>query len=48
MKISFRKNNFFMKQSKKPFLSSNEIRYQFLDYFRAHGHEVVPSSPLIP
>ena len=24
----------------------NEIRSAFLDYFRKHGHEVVPSSPL--
>ena len=26
----------------------NEIRQTFLDYFRRHGHEVVPSSPLVP
>jgi alanyl-tRNA synthetase len=26
----------------------NEIRSTFLDYFRTHGHEVVPSSPLVP
>ena len=26
----------------------NEIRSSFLDYFRRHGHEVVPSSPLVP
>ena len=26
----------------------NEIRSSFLDYFRQHGHEVVPSSPLVP
>ena len=26
----------------------NEIRRAFLDYFRAEGHEVVPSSPLVP
>ena len=26
----------------------NEIRKSFLDYFRLHGHEVVPSSPLVP
>ncbi len=26
----------------------NEIRSAFLDYFRKHGHEVVPSSPLVP
>jgi alanyl-tRNA synthetase len=28
--------------------SSNEIREAFLDYFRRHGHEIVPSSPLVP
>ena len=26
----------------------NEIRSTFLDYFAKHGHEVVPSSPLVP
>ncbi|MET0027900.1 MAG: alanine--tRNA ligase [Candidatus Thiodiazotropha sp.] len=28
--------------------TSTEIRQAFLDYFAAHGHEVVPSSPLVP
>ena len=28
--------------------SLNEIRQTFLDYFAKHGHEVVPSSPLVP
>ena len=28
--------------------STNEIRSAFLDYFAKHGHEVVPSSPLVP
>jgi len=28
--------------------TSNQIRQQFLDYFRSQGHEVVPSSPLVP
>ncbi len=28
--------------------SSNQIRKTFLDYFAGHGHEVVPSSPLVP
>ncbi len=28
--------------------SSNEIRAAFLDYFKAHGHEIVASSPLVP
>jgi alanyl-tRNA synthetase len=26
----------------------NDIRKSFLDYFARHGHEVVPSSPLVP
>ncbi|MEQ8604407.1 MAG: alanine--tRNA ligase [Marivibrio sp.] len=28
--------------------SANEIRSKFLDYFAKTGHEVVPSSPLVP
>ena len=28
--------------------SANDIRKTFLEYFRAHDHEVVPSSPLVP
>ncbi|MBV8777588.1 MAG: alanine--tRNA ligase, partial [Alphaproteobacteria bacterium] len=28
--------------------TANDIRAAFLDYFRANGHEVVPSSPLVP
>ena len=28
--------------------SVSEIRSAFLDYFRRNGHEVVPSSPLVP
>lgn len=28
--------------------SSNEIRSSFLEFFRKEGHEVVPSSPLVP
>ena len=28
--------------------SSNDIRATFLDYFARNGHEVVPSSPLVP
>ncbi len=28
--------------------SLNDIRTTFLDYFGAHGHAVVPSSPLVP
>ncbi len=29
-------------------MNSNEIRSRFLEYFRERGHEVVPSSPLVP
>jgi len=28
--------------------STNEIRRSFLEYFGSHGHEVVPSAPLVP
>jgi alanyl-tRNA synthetase len=28
--------------------TSSEVRRSFLDYFRSKGHEVVPSSPLVP
>ncbi len=28
--------------------SSAALRSRFLDYFRRHGHEIVPSSPLVP
>ncbi len=28
--------------------TTNDIRKAFLDYFGAHGHEIVPSSPLVP
>jgi len=28
--------------------TTNDIRAAFLDYFARHGHEVVPSSPLVP
>src|SRR6204780_1160129 len=31
----------------RPMLT-NDIRAAFLDYFARHGHEVVPSSPLVP
>src|SRR3990167_8333697 len=33
---------------KSTFLTSNEIRARFLDYFAKHGHTTVPSSSLIP
>lgn len=29
-------------------MTSNEIRQAFLDFFRAKGHTLVPSSPLVP
>ena len=28
--------------------TTNDIRIAFLDYFAGHGHEIVPSSPLVP
>src|ERR1700678_2637258 len=28
--------------------TTNDIRAAFLDYFAANGHEIVPSSPLVP
>ncbi len=28
--------------------TSSEVRSAFLEFFRTHGHEVVPSSPLVP
>jgi alanyl-tRNA synthetase len=34
--------------SSSPALSTNDIRAAFLDYFAAHGHQVVPSSSLVP
>jgi alanyl-tRNA synthetase len=30
------------------FMKTAEIRQQFLDYFRGHGHSVLPSSSLVP
>jgi alanyl-tRNA synthetase len=29
-------------------MKSAELRQRFLDYFRRNGHEIVPSSPLVP
>jgi alanyl-tRNA synthetase len=29
-------------------MTSNELRRAFLEFFRDHGHEIVPSSPLVP
>jgi alanyl-tRNA synthetase len=31
-----------------PKMSTNEVRAHFLEYFARNGHEVVPSSPLVP
>ncbi len=28
--------------------STNDIRRSFLDYFGSHGHQIVPSAPLVP
>ncbi len=30
------------------YMTSAEIRQAFLDYFKSQGHEIVPSSPLVP
>jgi len=37
-----------MTAKKKTRMSSAELRAAFLDFFRARGHEIVPSSPLVP
>jgi alanyl-tRNA synthetase len=29
-------------------MTGNEVRKSFLDFFRARGHEIVPSAPLVP
>ena len=34
--------------SKLPYMSAAQVRRAFLDYFHEHGHEVVPSSSLVP
>ncbi len=31
-----------------PISGANDIRRAFLDYFKANGHEIVPSAPLVP
>jgi alanyl-tRNA synthetase len=33
---------------KPDFMSASDVRSAFLDYFREHGHTVVPSSSLVP
>jgi len=37
-----------MTAKKKSTMSSSELRSAFLEFFRARGHAVVPSSPLVP
>lgn len=37
-----------MTTKKKSYMSGNDIRRSFLDYFAAQQHEVVPSSSLVP
>ena len=34
--------------NKPPFMSAAEVRRTFLEYFREHGHTIVPSSSLVP
>ena len=29
-------------------LTSSQIRQQFLDFFKKHGHAIVPSSSVVP
>lgn len=29
-------------------ITTNEVRAKFLDFFKRHGHEILPSSPLVP
>jgi alanyl-tRNA synthetase len=29
-------------------MTGNEVRQSFLDFFRARGHEIVPSAPIVP
>ena len=37
-----------LKQQKPVFMSANQIRSEFLNYFHEQGHTIVPSSSLIP
>src|SRR5580700_3151987 len=36
------------KTQNRPMTSTNDIRSAFLEYFVRNGHEIVPSSPLVP
>src|SRR5579872_2492802 len=36
------------KPQNRPMQTTNDIRSAFLDYFARNGHEIVPSSPLVP
>jgi len=36
------------REKNQTMMSSSELRSQFLEFFRDHGHEVVPSSSLVP
>jgi alanyl-tRNA synthetase len=35
-------------KAKPKYMSATEVRRAFLDYFREHGHTIVPSSSLVP
>ncbi len=37
-----------MTDSKPPFMGAADVRRAFLDYFREHGHTLVPGSSLVP
>ncbi len=34
--------------NKLPYMSAAQVRRAFLEYFHEHGHEIVPSSSLVP
>jgi alanyl-tRNA synthetase len=29
-------------------ITSNEIRKKFIEFFKEHGHSVIPSAPVVP
>ena len=37
-----------MSVSKPPYMSASEVRRAFLEFFREHGHTIVPSASLVP